>query len=50
MKKVNMIVYPPEKVYQNYTSTLYKKLTGGGSFNPNLSNEVTFFHYDIRAG
>ena len=22
----------------------------GGAFNPNLSNKVTFFRYDIRAG
>ena len=27
-----------------------QKVNRGGSFNPNLSNEVTFFHYDIRAG
>ena len=34
----------------NILAPVYKKLTGGGSFNPNLSNKVTFFHYDIRAG
>ena len=21
-----------------------------GAFNPNISNKITFFHYDIRAG
>ena len=29
MKKVNMMVYPPEKVYQNYTSTRLQKVTWG---------------------
>ena len=31
MKKVNMMVYPPEKVYQNYTSTRLQKVTWGGA-------------------
>ena len=25
-------------------------VTPGGAFNPNISNKITFFHYDIRAG
>ena len=29
---------------------VYKRLPGGGAFNPNISNKITFFHYDIRAG
>ena len=44
MKKVNMMVYPPKKVYQNYTSTRLQYVTWGGAFNPNLSNNITFFH------
>ena len=33
MKKVNMMVYPPKKVYQNYTSTRLQKVTWGGVLN-----------------
>ena len=48
MKKVNMMVYPPEKVYQNYTSTRLQKVTWGGVSR--LSNKITFFHHVIRTG
>ena len=45
MKKVNMMAYPPEKVYQIYTSTRLQDVTWGGQFNSNL---VTFFRNAIR--
>jgi len=50
MKKVNMMVYPPEKVYQNYTSTRLQKVTWGGWQFSRLSNKITFFHRTIRTG
>ena len=31
MKKINMMAYPPEKVYQIYTSTRLQYVTWGGA-------------------
>ena len=44
MKKVNMMVYPKELVYQNYTSTRLQYVTWGGGSLVNISNKITFFH------
>ena len=30
--------------------TCLQNVTWGGAFNSNISNKITFFHYDIRAG
>ena len=30
--------------------TCLQNVTWRGAFNPNISNKITFFHYDIRAG
>ena len=43
MKKVNMMVYPKEFMHPILAS-VYNMLPGGGAFNPNLSNKITFFH------
>ncbi len=48
MKKVNMMVYPKELVYQNYTSTRLQYVTWGGGSLVNISNKITFFHSEKR--
>ena len=47
MKKVNMMVYPPEKVYQIYTNTHLQIVIWGGQFS-RLSRNITFFHNGKR--
>ena len=39
------------KLIRHFSKTSGLQLvTWGGAFNPNISNKITFFHYDIRAG
>ena len=37
------------KKVKNMEKICLQSVTWGGAFNPNISNKITFFHYDIRA-
>ncbi len=38
------------KLIRHFSKTSSLQLVTWGAFNPNISNKITFFHYDIRAG
>ena len=38
------------KLIRHFSKTLGLLNVTGGRLNPNMSNKITFFHYDIRAG
>ena len=39
------------KIIRHFSKILCLQIVKwGGAVNPNISNKVTFFHYDIRAG
>ena len=40
----------PLNILRNMEKYVYNLLPGGGQFSKYISNKITFFHYDIRAG
>ena len=38
------------KINRHFSKVTCLQNVTWGAFNPNISNKITFFHYDIRAG